>query len=64
MKEVFLMICGKFGIIDKCLASSIEKASDKFRERNSYIDWSESDIIAEADYMHELQLNSFESQNC
>lgn len=63
MKETWLMTCGEFGILDKCLASSYAEASDLFKQRNSYSNWSESDILYEADYMNELELNSFESQN-
>ena len=62
MKETWLLVCGEFGILDKCLASSKDEASDIFKKNNSYIDWSESDILSEADYMNELELNSFECQ--
>lgn len=61
--EIWLMICGEFGILDKCLASSKENASNIFKSRNSYINWSESDILSEADYLHELELNCFENKS-
>ena len=52
MKEIWLMVCG--GItLDKCLASSYDEANEIFKNRSRYIDWSESDILSEADYMIE-----------
>ena len=63
MKEVWLMICGEYGILDKCMASSRDEASRIFAIRNSYENWSESDFISEADYLIDKQSkNSFNSQ--
>lgn len=54
MKEIWLMVCG--GItLDKCLASSYDGANEIFKSRSRYIDWSESDILSEADYMIECR---------
>lgn len=59
MKEKWLMVCG--GItLDKCLASSYDEANEIFKNRSRYIDWSESDILSEADYMIECELNTAE----
>ena len=52
MKETWLMICGSFGIIDRCLASSHDEASSIFKNRSRCEDWSESNIISEADHIH------------
>ncbi len=61
MKELWLMLCcGE--LLDKCFASSKDDADRIFKIRNSYIDWYESDILSEADYLNELDLNQFESQ--
>lgn len=60
MKEVWLMICSGL-LLDRCLASSRDEAREVFRRRNSYSNWSESDVLSEADYMNELMLNSFEN---
>ena len=64
MKETWIMVCGEWGILDTCLASSKSEASDIFYERNSYMNWSESDILSEADYLNELTLNAWESEHC
>ena len=61
MEEIFLMICDK-RILDKCLASSRDEAIEVFKSRNSYIDWAESDVVSEADYINELELNALESE--
>lgn len=52
MKETWLMVCSGF-ILDKCLASSKEEAAEIFKNRSRYEDWSESDIVSEADYLAE-----------
>jgi hypothetical protein len=53
MKERWLMVC--YGIIlDTCLASSKEEASERFRLNSRYEDWAESDILSEADYLAEV----------
>jgi hypothetical protein len=62
MKEIFVMLCGGY-LLDKCLASSVSEASDMFKERNRYEDWSESDIMSEADYLNELEFNKLENQS-
>lgn len=62
MKEIWLMICSGI-ILDKCLASSKEEASEIFKSRSRYEDWTESDILSEADYLAETELNSLESQS-
>lgn len=46
------MVCSGV-VLDKCLASSKEEASQIFQDRSKYADWSESDIVSEADYMWE-----------
>lgn len=51
------MICSDI-ILDSCLASSKNEASDKFKNRSRYEDWSESDIISEADYLIDLKNES------
>lgn len=55
--EKWLMICSDI-ILDSCLASSKNEASDKFKNRSRYEDWSESDIISEADYLIDLKNES------
>lgn len=61
MKEIWLMICSGL-ILDKCLASSKNEASEIFKNRSRYEDWSESDILSEADLIAEMELNSLENQ--
>lgn len=61
MKEKWLMVCEN-RIIDTCLASSYDEANKIFKNRSRYIDWAESQTISEADYKHELKLNSFEEE--
>lgn len=61
MKEKWLMVCSGI-ILDTCLAGSREEASERFRLNSRYEDWAESDILSEADYLAEIQLNAFESQ--
>lgn len=61
MKERWLMVYSNI-ILDTCLAGSREEASEKFRLSSKYEDWAESDILSEADYLAEVQLNAFESQ--
>ncbi len=61
MKEIWLMICSGI-MLDKCLASSKDEAFEIFKNRSRYEDWSESDILSEADYFAETELNSLESQ--
>ena len=60
--EKWLMVCGGL-IIDRCIASSYDEASEIFKNRSRYIDWSESDILSEADYINELELNKLENQS-
>ena len=62
MKEKWLMVCGNM-TIDTCLASSYDEADKIFKNRSRYIDWAESETISEADYMHELELNSLETES-
>lgn len=66
MKEMWIMMCDGWKL-DTCLASSKEEATEIFRLRNKYIDWAESDILSEADYLidlkNESELNSFECQS-
>lgn len=52
MKETWLMVCSGI-VLDQCAASSKEEASEIFKNRSRYQDWSESDIVSEADYMWE-----------
>ena len=61
MKETWLMICDGY-ILDKCSAESKEEANKIFKQRNSYMDWSESDILSEEDYRNEIKLKVLESQ--
>lgn len=56
------MICSGI-ILDKCLASSKDEANEIFKSSSRYEDWAESDILSEADYLAELELNSLESQS-
>ena len=55
MRETWLMVCSDI-ILDKCLASSRDEASEIFRKRSKYENWSESDILSEADYVAEKEL--------
>lgn len=48
-----------FIILDRCLASSIQKAQSMFDGEG----WMIGEVMSEADFMHELQLNAFESQS-
>lgn len=52
MKETWLMVCAGI-VLDECAASSKEEASQIFQDRSRYEDWSESDIVSEADYVWE-----------
>ena len=58
MRETWLMICSGL-ILDKCSASSRDEASEIFRKRSKYENQSESDILSEADYVAEKELDSF-----
>jgi len=60
--ERWLMMCGD-AILDRCLASSYQEADLIFKNRSRYIDWAESDILSEADYKIECELNALESQS-
>lgn len=60
MKEKWLLVCGG-RILATCMASSHSEARQKLEKYVSYIDWSEGDVLSEADYMAEMELNSFES---
>lgn len=51
-----------YQIFDRCMASSYDEASAIFKSRSRYIDWCEADILSEADYLAELELNAFENQ--
>jgi hypothetical protein len=61
MKEIWVMICSGL-MLDKCLAASRDEASEIFKSRSRYEDWSESDILSEADYFLELELYYLENQ--
>jgi hypothetical protein len=50
---------GKSCILDKCFTSSREKAQSAFGGDG----WVIGEVISEADFLAELQLNSFESQS-
>lgn len=58
--EKWIMVCQNL-ILDTCIASSYDEASNKFKSRSRYEDWAESDIMSEADWLSEQELNSFES---
>ena len=60
--KLWLMIYSD-SIVDTCLASSIDEASFKFRNKSStpYI-WFESIIISEADLNNEIKLNSLKNK--
>jgi len=60
MKEIWLQICEEYGILDRCLASSRDEASEIFKSRSKYEDWSESDILSEVDYLNKLELDALE----
>ena len=62
MKKTWLLTCSNI-ILDKCLASSKNEASEIFKSRSRYEDWTESDILSAADYLAESELNSLESQS-
>lgn len=48
-------------ILDTTIAASYQEADKIFRLRNVYENWAESDVISEADYLSETQLNALES---
>ena len=60
--EKWLMIIACV-IYDTWLASSFEQAKTKFIVRSRYEDYAESDIMSEADWTNELELNKLESQS-
>lgn len=62
MKEVFVLVenfNGRLVILDRCLASSIKQAQSIFDG-----EWVIGEAMSEADFMSELELNSYESANC
>ena len=62
MKEVFVLVVnfnGRLKVLDRCFASSIKQAQSIFDG-----EWVIGDVMSEADFMSELELNSYESANC
>ena len=53
MKEKWLIVCEGFILFNSCMASSKEEAINTFRTNTNYTDWSESDVISEADYIQD-----------
>lgn len=54
MKEKWVMVCGSIAL-NTCLASSYAEANEFFLKNSRYEDWSESDILSEADWMSDIQ---------
>lgn len=62
MEEVFVLVesfNGKLVILDRCFASSIKQAQSIFDG-----EWVIGEAMSEADFISELELNSYESANC
>jgi len=62
MKEVFVLVenfNGRLVVLDRCFASSIKQAQSIFDG-----EWVIGNAMSEADFMSELELNSYESANC
>lgn len=54
MKEKWVMVCGGVAL-NTCLASSYVEANEFFLKSSRYEDWSESDVLSEADWMSDIQ---------
>ena len=59
MEKFLLINCNDNHITDQCLSNSVEEAKNTFVSRN----WTftNHDVLSEADYMAELDLNKLEN---
>lgn len=60
--EIHWVLCSDV-LLDTCIASSLDEATEIFKQRGSCDNWDECNILCELDYKNDIELRTFEAEN-